>query len=100
MHYRIEQFGPSRCMFESNFPVEKVSYSYHVLYNACKRVSQGDSAAERAALFHDTAAPVYRIRIQGPDDGDAHGSAAARPRRLPGHSSAAGYNAAETCGPH
>jgi predicted TIM-barrel fold metal-dependent hydrolase len=61
MNYCIEQFGPSRCMFESNFPVDKVSYSYNVIYNAFKRLSRGYSAAERAAMFHDTAARVYRI---------------------------------------
>ena len=59
MQYCIEQFGPDRCMFESNFPVDKVSYSYNVVYNAFKRLSQGYSAAERAAMFHDTAARVY-----------------------------------------
>jgi L-fuconolactonase len=61
MQYCIEQFGPDRCMFESNFPVDKVSYSYNVVYNAFKRLSKGYSAAERAAVFHDTAARVYRI---------------------------------------
>jgi predicted TIM-barrel fold metal-dependent hydrolase len=61
MHYCIEQFGPQRCMFESNFPVDKVSYSYTVVYNAFKRLSAGYSASERAALFHDTAARVYRL---------------------------------------
>jgi predicted TIM-barrel fold metal-dependent hydrolase len=63
MTYCIEQFGPNRCMFESNFPVDKVSYSYNVLYNAFKRLSKGYSAAERAALFHDTAVRVYRIDV-------------------------------------
>jgi len=61
MHYCIEKFGPERCMFESNFPVDKVSYSYTVVFNAFKRLSKGYSAGERAALFHDTAAQVYRI---------------------------------------
>ncbi len=61
MNFCIEQFGPERCMFESNFPVDKPSYSYNVLYNAFKRLSSGYSASERAALFHDTAARVYRI---------------------------------------
>jgi len=61
MQYCIEQFGPDRCMFESNFPVDKVSYSYNVVYNAFKRLSIGYSAAERAAMFHDTAVRVYRI---------------------------------------
>ena len=57
----IAQFGPDRCMFESNFPPDKVSFSHHVLFNAFKRLSQEYSAAERAALFHDTAARAYRI---------------------------------------
>ncbi|PKB78215.1 MAG: amidohydrolase [SAR202 cluster bacterium Io17-Chloro-G9] len=61
MNYCIEQFGPSRCMFESNFPVDKVSYSYNVMYNAFKRLSKDYSATERADMFHDTAARVYRI---------------------------------------
>src|SRR4029079_10349443 len=61
MSYCIEQFGPERCMFESNFPVDKVSFSHHVLYNAFKRFSKGYSASERAALFHDTAVQAYRI---------------------------------------
>ena len=61
MTYCIEQFGPKRCMFESNFPVDKISYSYTVVFNAFKRLSKSYSASERAALFHDTAARVYRI---------------------------------------
>ncbi|MDA0263244.1 MAG: amidohydrolase family protein [Chloroflexi bacterium] len=61
MDHCIEQFGPDRCMFESNYPVDKISYSYNVLYNAFKRLSKGYSATERAAMFHDTAARVYSI---------------------------------------
>ena len=64
MTHCIEQFGPDRCMFESNFPADKVSFSYHVMYNAFKRLSKGYSAAERAAMFHDTAARVYRIDVR------------------------------------
>ena len=63
MNYCIEQFGPERCMFESNFPVDKVSFSYSVMYNAFKRLSSDYSDDERAALFHDTAARVYRIDV-------------------------------------
>jgi Amidohydrolase len=59
----IARFGPDRCMFESNFPPDKVSFSHHVLFNAFKRFSTGYSAAERAARFHDTAARVYRIDV-------------------------------------
>jgi L-fuconolactonase len=61
MSYCIEQFGADRCMFESNFPVDKVSFSHHVLFNAFKRFSKSYSASERASLFHDTAARAYRI---------------------------------------
>ncbi|HXW27562.1 MAG TPA: amidohydrolase family protein, partial [Xanthobacteraceae bacterium] len=59
--HTIERFGPDRCMFESNFPVDKLSCSYTVLWNAFKLLSKGYSAAERAAMFHDTAARVYRL---------------------------------------
>ena len=61
--YCIEKFGPSRSMFESNFPVDKVSFSYGVMYNAFKRLSAAYSASERAAMFHDTAARVYRVAV-------------------------------------
>jgi len=61
MTYCIDEFGPNRAMFESNFPVDKVSYSYSVMYNAFKRLSKGYSAAERSAMFHDNAVRVYRI---------------------------------------
>jgi predicted TIM-barrel fold metal-dependent hydrolase len=63
MTYCIDQFGPGRCMFESNFPVDKVSFSYHVMYNAFKRLSLSYSATERAQMFHDTAARVYRVPV-------------------------------------
>ncbi len=63
VNYCIEQFGPDRCMFESNYPVDKVSYSYNVMWNAFKRLSKGYSAAERADMFHDTAARVYRLDV-------------------------------------
>jgi L-fuconolactonase len=59
--YTIERFGPSRCMFESNFPVDKLSCSYTVLWNSFKLLSKGYSAHERADLFHGTAARVYRL---------------------------------------
>ncbi len=58
----IEHFGADRSMFESNFPVDKVSYSYTTLWNAFKLLSRDFSETERAALFHDTAARVYRIQ--------------------------------------
>ena len=63
MNYCIEQFGSERCMFESNFPPDKVSSSYNVLFNAFKQLSKEYSTSERAALFHDTASRVYRIHL-------------------------------------
>ena len=59
----IERCGAARCMFESNFPVEKRANSYGVVWNAFKRLTRNYSAAERAALFHDTACRVYRIAV-------------------------------------
>jgi L-fuconolactonase len=57
----IDAFGATRCMFESNFPVDKGCFSYSILWNAYKRITAGVPDAERAALFHDTAAGFYRI---------------------------------------
>jgi L-fuconolactonase len=57
----IETFGVDRCMFESDFPVDKQSYSYAALWNAFKLMVAGASDSEKRALFHDTATRVYRI---------------------------------------
>ena len=57
----IEQFGPERCMFESNFPVDRVSCSYNVLWNFFKRLTVDFSVSEREAMFHRTAGRVYRL---------------------------------------
>ena len=54
-------FGADRCMFESNFPVDVVSCRYTVLWNSFKRLTAGYSTADKAKLFHDTAARVYRL---------------------------------------
>ncbi len=61
--HTIERFGPDRCMFESNFPVDKASCSYAVLWNAFKRLAAGFSETEKAAMFHDTATRVYRLDV-------------------------------------
>jgi len=57
----IELFGTDRCMFESNFPVEKVGTGYAVLWNAFKRIAAGASADEKRALFSATAQRAYRL---------------------------------------
>jgi predicted TIM-barrel fold metal-dependent hydrolase len=60
----LEAFGADRCMFESNFPVDKGSYPYAAYWNACKRLTSGASADEKADLFRRTAARVYRIPLR------------------------------------
>lgn len=57
----IERFGVDRCMFESNFPVEKMGCDYRTLWNAFKRITAGASQADKAALYSGTAARVYRL---------------------------------------
>ncbi|AOL94736.1 amidohydrolase family protein [Porphyrobacter sp. LM 6] len=57
----IEAFGPSRAMFESNYPVDRWGATYPVLWNAFKRITAGASADEKAALYAGTAARFYRI---------------------------------------
>ncbi len=59
--HTIERFGPARCMFESNFPVDKLSCSYTVLWNQFKKLTANFTADERAAMFHNTALRVYRL---------------------------------------
>ena len=59
----IEDFGAARCMFESNFPVDKGACSYPVLFNAFKRLASGASAAEKADLFAGTASRFYRLGV-------------------------------------
>lgn len=67
-YYRaaIDLFGPDRCMFASNFPRDRVAVSYGVTWNVYKRIAAGYSDNERAAMFHGTAARVYRLK--SPED--------------------------------
>ena len=59
----IERFGAPRCMFESNFPVDKMGIGYAALWNAFKRITAGASAGEKAALFSGTARRAYRLAV-------------------------------------
>jgi L-fuconolactonase len=61
METAIEAFGASRCMFESNFPVDKGMCAYPVLWNAFKRIAAGCSSAEKADLFHGAATRFYSL---------------------------------------
>jgi L-fuconolactonase len=59
--HTIDAFGPQRCMFESNFPVDRWSLGYGVFWNACKKMTAGFSPSEREAMFAGTARRVYRL---------------------------------------
>jgi predicted TIM-barrel fold metal-dependent hydrolase len=59
----IEAFGPSRCMFESNFPPDKGQCSYQVIFNAFKRIAAQYNESERTALFSRTATDFYRLKL-------------------------------------
>lgn len=59
----IEAFGAERCMFESNFPVDKGSYGYAAYWNACKRLASGASETEKTDLFSGTATRFYRLAL-------------------------------------
>ena len=61
----VELFGADRCMFESNFPVDKGMCSYPVLWNAFKRIAAGCSDDEKAALFYRTAQRFYSLPLVG-----------------------------------
>ncbi|MFV0309172.1 MAG: amidohydrolase family protein [Desertimonas sp.] len=77
----LDVFGADRCMFESNFPVDRESVSYPVLWNAFKKLAASRTDAEQQSLFAGTAQRVYRL-----DDGsvgpaaDALGPAGSAPR--------------------
>lgn len=64
-HHSIEQFGPERCMFQSNFPVDKCALSYAVLWNAFKKIAAGYTEAEKDLLFRGTATRVYQLEPVG-----------------------------------
>jgi L-fuconolactonase len=59
----IEKFGSQRCMFESNFPVDRESFSYNIVWNTFKRITADFSVNDRMSLFHDTAIKAYDIKI-------------------------------------
>jgi predicted TIM-barrel fold metal-dependent hydrolase len=59
----LEAFGVERAMFESNFPVDRPTCSYRVLWNAFKRIAAGASADEKARLFRDNAVAFYHLDL-------------------------------------
>lgn len=61
VHWCIDTFGPDRCMFESNFPVDRQALTYPVLWNALQKMASRYSEAEQDAMFSGTATRIYRI---------------------------------------
>ena len=59
--HTIDCFGPDRCMFESNFPVDRFSLSYGVYWNAMKKLASQFTESEQAALFAGVAREVYSL---------------------------------------
>ena len=59
--HTIQCFGAERCMFESNFPVDRRSLSYHVLWNGLKKIASNYSETDQSSMFYDTAARVYKL---------------------------------------
>lgn len=59
--HAVECFGPERCMFESNFPVDRFSVSYRTVWNAFKKMAAAFSVDEKAAMFSGTAKRIYRL---------------------------------------
>jgi L-fuconolactonase len=71
VEYALETFGPRRCMFASNFPMDKVSTSWVALYEAFDELSRTRDEAERRALFHDNAARFYGLDVEHAEPADA-----------------------------
>jgi len=59
--HTIDCFGPNRCMFESNFPVDRLSISYSVLWNGFKKIAAAFSQDEKDMMFSGTATRVYGL---------------------------------------
>jgi predicted TIM-barrel fold metal-dependent hydrolase len=60
----IQLFGPERCMFASNFPVDSLIATFDVIFSGFSEITAGCSAAERDALFHGNAIRIYRIPVE------------------------------------
>ena len=60
-HHAIKVFGPERGMFESNFPVDRLSLSYRTLWNGLKKIAKDYPESAQTALFSGTARKVYKL---------------------------------------
>jgi predicted TIM-barrel fold metal-dependent hydrolase len=59
--HTIDCFGPERCLFESNYPVDRQSISYPVLWNAYKKMAKSFSEEEKQAMFYGNSKRIYRL---------------------------------------
>jgi predicted TIM-barrel fold metal-dependent hydrolase len=57
----IEFFGVDRCMFASNFPVDKLFSSYDAIFDTFKMITRDFAPADQRKLFHDNAQRFYRL---------------------------------------
>ena len=57
----IDTFGPTRCMFESNYPVDGQTLEYRIIWNAFQKIAAPFTPSEQRALFAETASSVYRF---------------------------------------
>jgi len=57
----IEVFGPDRCMFASNFPVDSVVADFDTIFNGFKTITKDFSDEDRNMMFHDNAVRIYRL---------------------------------------
>jgi L-fuconolactonase len=57
----IDTFGPSRCVLESNYPIDRRIHTYPVIWNAFQKLAQRYTQSEQDALFAGTASRVYQI---------------------------------------
>ena len=61
VHETLELFGPARCLFASNFPVDRLFGAFARQYNAYQSLTATLSATERAQVFAMNAERIYRI---------------------------------------
>jgi L-fuconolactonase len=61
-HHAIASFGANRCMFESNFPVDRISISYRTLWNGMKKIAASYDQAAQRAMLSGTARRIYRLK--------------------------------------
>ncbi len=57
----IERFGTEKCMFESNYPVDRQTLPYSVIWNTFQKITQSFTVSEKDDLFWVTAQSVYGV---------------------------------------